>query len=272
MSKEIEHSTTNVTPASLDDQMRYAEALSSATILPPAFQRQPANVLVALAEATELGESPWTIMQEMAIIGGKPSFSAKFMRTRIRKAGHLLRESFNDGVARCVIIRADDPEFEHVATWDRAKAEQHGLWGKGHWAKNPELMLANRALSECVREACYEVMGGVGYTPDEVLDFAPTPPSRPEGVTVTEHHDDRPDWGIILAAMRDTGADQQQVLEVASRVLGRQVTTLGGLTQDELNATAAALVEAHSNEPATQEPGQLFDAEVIDENTGEVDR
>ena len=113
-------------------------------------------------------------------------------------------------------------------------------------------------------------MGGVGYTPDEVLDFAP--PSRPEGVTVTEHHDDRPDWGIILAAMRDTGADQQKVLEVASRVLGRQVTTLGGLTQDELNATAAALVEAHSNEPEAQEPGQLFDAEVIDENTGEVAR
>ena len=268
MSKEIEHSTTNVTPASLDDQMRYAEALSSATILPPAFHRQPANVLVALAEAAELGESPWTIMQEMAIISGKPSFSAKFMRTRIRKAGHLLRESFNDGVARCVIIRADDPEFEHVATWDRAKAEKHGLWGKGHWAKNPELMLANRALSECVREACYEVMGGVGYTPDEVLDFAP---SRPEGVTVAEHHDDRPDWGIILAAMRDTGADQQQVLGVASRVLGRQVTTLGGLTQDELNATAAALTEAHSDEPEAQEPGQLFDAEIIDENTGEVE-
>ena len=270
MSKDIEPSTNSVVPASLDDQMRYAEALSSATILPPAFQRQPANVLVALAEATELGESPWTIMQEMAIISGKPSFSAKFMRTRIRKAGHLLRESFNDGVARCVIIRADDPEFEHVATWDRAKAEKHGLWGKGHWAKNPELMLANRALSECVREACYEVMGGVGYTPDEVMDFAP--PSRPDGVTVTEHHDDRPDWGIILAAMRDTGADQQQVLEVASRVLGRQVTTLGGLTQDELNATAAALVEAHSDEPETQEPGQLFDGEVIDENTGEVAR
>ena len=163
MSKDIEPSTNSVVPASLDDQMRYAEALSSATILPPAFQRQPANVLIAIAEATELGESPWTIMQEMAIIGGKPSFSAKFMRTRIRKAGHLLRESFNDGVARCVIIRADDPEFEHVATWDRAKAEKHGLWGKGHWAKNPELMLANRALSECVREACYEVMGGVGY-------------------------------------------------------------------------------------------------------------
>ena len=36
-------------------------------------------------------------------------------------------------------------------------------------------MLKNRALSEVVREACYEVMGGVAYTPDEVQDFAPEP-------------------------------------------------------------------------------------------------
>ena len=35
-------------------------------------------------------------------------------------------------------------------------------------------MLKNRALSECAREACYEVMGGVAYTSDEVLDFAPS--------------------------------------------------------------------------------------------------
>ena len=28
-------------------------------------------------------------------------------------------------------------------------------------------MLKNRAVSECVREACNEVMGGVNYTPEE---------------------------------------------------------------------------------------------------------
>lgn len=261
MSKELEHSTTTV-PATLDDQMRYAEALSSATILPPAFQRQPANVLVALAEATELGESAWTIMQEMAIISGKPSFSAKFMRTRVRKAGHLLRESFTDGVARCVIIRADDPDFEHVATWDRAKAEKHGLWGKGHWVKNPELMLRNRALSECVREACYEVMGGVAYTPDEVLDFTapPSTPARPAGVDLTQQA--RVDYAPISDAMKAAGVDPARVLEVAAGVLGRDISTLGGLSQGEIDRVAAAI---HDDESA-----QPVDAEIIDKTTGEV--
>lgn len=161
-------------PGGLAEQMRYAEALSGAGLVPDSFRRQPANVLVALDIARSMHESPWTVMSEMSVIGGRPSFSAKFIRSRVRQAGHRLRETYTDGVARAVIIRADDPEFEHTAEWDEAKARQHALWDKGHWRKNPELMLKNRALSECAREACYEVMGGVAYTSDEVMDFAPS--------------------------------------------------------------------------------------------------
>ena len=106
----------------------------------------------------------------MYFVGNVPTFSAKYMRTRVRAAKHILRESFDPETmtATCTIIRHDDPDFEHTIRWDKAKAEAHGLWGKGHWKKNPELMLKNRAVSECVREACNEVMGGVDYTREEV--------------------------------------------------------------------------------------------------------
>ena len=164
----------NPAAGALSEQMRYAEALSGAGLVPDNFKRQPANVLVALDIARSMNESPWTVMSEMSVIGGRPSFSAKFIRSRVRQAGHRLRETYKDGVARAVIIRSDDPDFEHTAEWDEAKARQHGLWDKWHWRKNPELMLKNRALSECAREACYEVMGGVAYTSDEVLDFTPS--------------------------------------------------------------------------------------------------
>ena len=171
------HQTSQlIVPKDVADAKDYAASLAQAGIVPPAFQRRPADILVAMDLAHALNESLFVTMSELSIISGRPSFSAKFMRSRVRQAGHRLRETFDPETqtAKCVIIRHDDPDFEHVVTWDREKAEKHGLWGKGHWKKNEELMLKNRAVCECVREACYEVMGGIAYTSDEVMDFAPT--------------------------------------------------------------------------------------------------
>lgn len=251
-------------PTPLADQMQYAEALASASLVPDSFKRNPPNILMALAIADDLGESPWTVMSEMAVISGKPSFSAKFMRARVRKAGHKLREELlPNGTARCVIIRADDPEFEHVAEWDRAKAEQHGYWGKGHWQKNPSLMLKNRALSECVREACYEVMGGIGYTPDEVEDFAPqkpapvvtqvptSPPTPPE-----PSHASRAQLQEIADAMRATETDKAAMLTLARELTGRDIASANDLTADEADIITAAL---HSQPEVVQ-------AELVEES------
>ena len=232
-------------PANLAEQMRYASALADASLVPDSFKRQPPNILVALAISTDLGESPWTVMSEMSVIGGKPSFSAKFMRSRVRKAGHRLRESYADGVARCVIIRADDPEFEHVAEWDEAKARAHDLWGKGHWKKNPQLMLKNRALSECVREACYEVMGGIGYTPDEVADFTPAAGAeRPAAArpAVVQMPTSAASLRSALAKSLEKAADQADLavnVETGEIVDAEPVVTLADVdactTTDELN-------------------------------------
>lgn len=173
MSNIEKHNNQGLQIASLDEAMRYAEAMSQAGMIPEKFKGQPANVLVATEIANDLSESTWMVMSELHFVGSVPTFSAKFMRSRVRQAGHKLRESYDKatGTARAVIIRHDDPEFEHVAEWDEAKARDHGLWGKNHWKKNPELMLKNRALSEVLREACYEVMGGIAYTTDEAHDF-----------------------------------------------------------------------------------------------------
>lgn len=213
----------------LDEAMRYSQAIADAGIVPDAFKRQPANILVAQEIAKSLGESVWVTMSEMSIISGRPSFSAKFMRSRVRQAGHRLRESFDPttGTATAIIIRSDDPEFEHKAEWNKKKAENHQLWNKGHWKKNPELMLKNRALSEVVREACYEVMGGVAYTPDEIQDF--TPISAP-----SERVQPQP---------RPT---QQQATNHIKNTLGAQETT-NDIPQDAITAVENATSEADLN-------------------------
>lgn len=192
MSKEIATRTEApaALPATLEAKMEYARALAVSGLLPDAFKKKPENVLVAQEYASALSVSVMVLMAETSVIGGRLAMSAKFMRALARRAGHKIRETVTaEGVARCVIIRDDDPDYQHVAEWDRAKAEKHGYWGKGHWQKNPGLMLQNRAVAECVRLACPEVLGGISHTDEEVRDMgfvATSAPVAGEPVTAAE--------------------------------------------------------------------------------------
>jgi hypothetical protein len=260
MSNEIATRTAGLPAAAeLDQQIHYAEVLADAGLLPDAFKKNPPNVLIAIEVARTLDEAPFTVMQEMSVISGKPSFQAKFMRTRVRKAGHRLRETFENGVARCVIIRRDDPDFQHVTEWDEKKAKQHGYWGKGHWAKNPQLMLQNRALSECVREACYEVMGGIAYTDEEVIDFPDASPVDKAHAAAPGADKPTVDWHPIVDVMRKLGWDADVTKQFVEQQVGHEFAAMSDLTQDEIDSSRRAM-----------EQFLAVDAEVVDEATGEV--
>ena len=50
-------------------------------------------------------------------------------------------------------------------------------------------------------------------------------------------------WSGLTDAMKATGADQQAVLDIASRVTGAAVESLHGLTQDQVDLLTAAIVQ-----------------------------
>lgn len=211
--------------ARLNTELRAAEVMAQADMLPDRFKGKPANVLVAREIAQAMGESPWVTMSELYFVGNVPTFSAKYMRSRARAAGHIVRTDYDakTQTATCTIIRNDDPDYEHVVKWDMAKARAHGLGDKGHWKKNPELMLKNRAVSECVREACNEVLGGVNYTREEAEAMQP--------VRATARRADQPSVGDVRAQLTarttTTEPDPEEVAEV-----------------DELSATLARIETA----------------------------
>lgn len=197
----------------LNTELRAAETMAQADMLPDRFKGKPANVLVAREIAQAMGEAPWVVMSELYFVGNVPTFSAKYMRSRVRAAGHILRESFDQAsqTATCTIIRSDDPDYEHVVSWDMKKAHAHGLGDKGHWKKNPELMLKNRAVSECVRGACNEVMGGVDYTPDEAETMT---------VQASARRTDRPASGGGAAGVKAAlEAKKEPAVDVLSEIL-----------------------------------------------------
>lgn len=161
------------TAGSLPEKMEYARALAASGMIPAAYKQQPANVLVAIEYGEALGIKPIVAISEINVISGTPSPSASLMASLARAAGHRVRtwNDETDGAGICEIVRCDDPEFTHRSRWDEAKARQAGYWGKGHWAKDPQTMLRWRAISECVRLACPEVLGGLRYTPEEVMEM-----------------------------------------------------------------------------------------------------
>lgn len=249
------------TETHLDQRMRYAEVISNSNMLPDKFKGNPANVLMANEIAQSMGETVWVTMTELYFVGNVPTFSAKYMRTRTRQAGHILRESYDPKTmtATCTIIRNDDPDYEHVVTWDRAKATSHGLWDKGHWKKNHELMLKNRAVSECVREACNEVMGGVDYTPEEAqnMNSVRMSATRTDGTRQGERGADA--VRAALEAKRAPEPQQEPEPTPESEQVGEVTPTLEDIaaapdmgTLSELMGLAQHLIDDTEYEPYRQ--------------------
>lgn len=114
-----------------------------------------------------------TALRGLSFIGDKdvkPAMSAQLMSALVRNAGHTLREQWDPktNTATAVLIRKDDPSFEHVAVWDEEKARVAGLWeSTPTWMQYPKAMLTARAMSEVCRHAASEVLLGFSYVPEE---------------------------------------------------------------------------------------------------------
>ena len=153
-------------PALID----YSKALAASDLLPAEYRNKPANVLVAIEYGKALGLEPMSAIQGITVIKGKPTASAALMAGLVRRAGHILRVTGNDKRAECTIIRADDPDFEFKTVWTIERAKQAGLTSNQTWSKYPDAMLKARAISECARNACSEILAGVQYTSEELAE------------------------------------------------------------------------------------------------------
>lgn len=114
-----------------------------------------------------------TALRGLSFIGDKdvkPAMTAQLMSALVRNAGHTLREQWDaeTNTATAILIRKDDPQFEHVAVWDEEKARVAGLWeSTPTWMQYPKAMLTARAMSEVCRHAASEVLLGFSYVPEE---------------------------------------------------------------------------------------------------------
>lgn len=154
----------------IDEQLRYAQTICNGSLVPKAYQKSPANVLIAMGFGQAMGLSPAESLYRITVINGKPSASAELIAANVRKAGHRMRISKDakSQTATVEIVRADDPDFTFTSFWDMSRAKQAGLADKDNWVKYPLAMLTARAITECARDACPEALYGVVYTGEEM--------------------------------------------------------------------------------------------------------
>jgi len=167
--------TAELARASGQEAWRFAQALSTAGLLPKAYRDQPGNVLLAMEYGRALGLPVATVLTSVHVIDGRPSMSAELMQALIRRAGHRIRITGDRQSASCAIVRKDDPDFTYTATFtmDDARAAKL-VKPDSNWVKYPQAMLLARATSACARQACADVLAGVSYVPEELGDGSPS--------------------------------------------------------------------------------------------------
>lgn len=249
----------------LQEKVEWAKTLAVANLLPPQYQGNPGNLLYAVEYADALGIDRINAITSIHVIQGKPTASAELIASLVRRAGHKLRVSGDDTKATAQIIRADDPDYTFEATWDIAKAQAAGLWGKGNWRNYPGAMLRARAITEVARAGASDALYGVVYTPDEMGATVNADGAPVDAGTVTPHEDvvdgelvvegqetlpveDPPQDPITDAQIKklnilatELGLDRDGKLAGIAATIGREVESSKALSKDEATKVIKAM-------------------------------
>lgn len=172
-------------PESFDHGQRIAKMLASSDLVPKSYQGNVANTLVALNMANRVGSDPMTVMQNLNIIHGRPSWSSTFLISAINSSGRFGTLKFKK--ENLGIINHNGKQIENLACTAYARdmdgdviegtrvtiamAIAEGWYGKSgsKWPNMPEQMLMYRAASFFSRVYCPEITMGM-HTREEIED------------------------------------------------------------------------------------------------------
>lgn len=151
----------------LEEQISYAQALAGADLLPEAYFKKPANVLIAMQAGEALGITPFQAIQGIDVIKGKMSLSAELMRALVLRDGHTLRvDVLTDNGCRMLAARHGRPDDVQTFDFTMEDAKRAGLAG-GNWAKHPKAMLLARCTTMTCRAVFPDVIGGFAATEEQ---------------------------------------------------------------------------------------------------------
>lgn len=155
---------------------RMAQILSASTIVPDTFKGNVGNVMIAIDLAQRIHTNPLMIMQNLSVIYGTPSFSARFLIACINASGLFatpLRYEFVGEQGKvdwgCYAYAIDKQgEVLKGSTVTIHQAKVKGWYDKkgSNWQADPEQMLRYRAATRFQNAYCPEITCGLAVKED----------------------------------------------------------------------------------------------------------
>ena len=165
---------------SFEFAQRQAKSLCESNLVPISYQGQKGlpNCLVALEMSKRMNLSPLTVMQNLNIIHGRPTWSAQFISSQIMGCGrfenfdYLVKGEGETLEVQCVAKRVEDQKMIKGTAVSMRMARLEGWTKNPKYKSMPELMLRNRAATFFGRQYIPDLLLGV-QTSEEVVDIQP---------------------------------------------------------------------------------------------------
>lgn len=161
---------------------RQASMLAKSSIVPQNYQGKPEDCFLAICIARRLKAEPWTVMQNLNVVRGRPSWSGQACMSMIRSSGEYRNVELNYTGTKgtdsrgCYVTaeRVRDGKTIEGTEVTIAMAKAEGWLSNTKWKTMPEQMLGYRAAAFFARLYCPETMMGF-QTAEEVEDVTPKP-------------------------------------------------------------------------------------------------
>lgn len=172
-------------PRNFEEAYRFANLIAESDLIPKEFQKKPANVLLAVQLAMELGVSPMQGLQSIYVVNGRPSIYGDLLPAIVFQSGYLesMTEEGDEKQASCTVKRIGHDAV--TRTFSMAEAERAGLPGRNPTYKSyPKRMLQMRARAYAIRDAFPDVLKGVAIREEiediETVDVTPQREALPQ--------------------------------------------------------------------------------------------
>ena len=165
---------------SFEFAQRQAKSLCESDLVPKSYQGQKGlpNCLVAIEMGKRMKLSPLTVMQNLNVIHGTPTWSAQFITSQILGCGrftnfdYLVKGEGDTLEVQCVATRVEDQKLVKGTAVSMKMARLEGWTRNSKYQSMPELMLRNRAATFFGRQYIPDLLLGV-QTSEEVVDIQP---------------------------------------------------------------------------------------------------